>query len=112
MTKLEQLTKELQALIDNPDLSKIIEDKMWFAWDDGKNQAYRQQREYQKEYNRRLNASLTKEEKERMEDSHGWGFRDGDETDEYCFRCGLDLFVWMECPQYCEPREQILKDNQ
>ncbi len=104
MQKLDQRIKELQALINNPEFNEIIREKLTDVWHDTENEAYREMNERQKEYERRLNASLTPEEKKRMDNSHLWRFIDSHSEEEGCAICFIDQFTYWHCPQYCEPK--------
>ncbi len=104
MNKLDQRIKELQTLINLPEFNEIIEEKLTENWRESRNEVYREHNQKREEYCKRLKASLTKEEKERMEKSHRWRFVNDEE--EECMFCKIDLDDMWRCPQYCLTEEE------
>ena len=105
MKKLAQRIRELQALINNPEFNEIIEEKLMDVWHDTVNEESKQYSDSWKEYCRRLNASLSRAEKEKMDDSHMWRVINN-EGESDCPICHIDEFSFFQCPQYCEPKNQ------
>ncbi len=105
MLKLEQLKKELKALVGNPDLDSVIEGKIDDAWREGKNDSDENWVKREDRYNKNLKAQLSPEEQGKMEKSHCWQqINDGWEHEE-CVWCGLDEHSMFNTPQYCDVKE-------
>jgi len=103
MNKREQLVKELQALIDKPEMNEIIEQKMGDAWFEGRNESSREWVEKQEVIFKRLKEGLPDEIKEAMVKSHIWVDR---EYESECARCGIDDNDVYERPNYCLTKEE------
>ena len=104
MTKLEQLTKELQALIEKPDLNEIIERKMRDAFYEGQNEESTRWVARLNKISERLKDHMPEEEKERMNKTHF--FYAGDDDNPECNFCGVsehEMDIW---PQYCLTKKE------
>lgn len=105
MKILDQLTKELQALVEKPEMNEIIEQKMGDAFHEGRMEATAESYMRWKKAGERQIAGLLPEERKRLENGHVWG--DGAyEGDSECMRCGIDYNDMFEFPQFCDPREK------
>lgn len=103
MTKLEQLTKELQALVDKPEMNTIIGGKMDDAYIEGRHDDCMEWVKRQEIFFKRLKEGLPKEVQEAMDKSHIWV--DGDYESE-CARCGIGENEAFERPNYCLTKEE------
>jgi len=103
MNKREQLVKELQALIDKPEMNEIIEQKMGDAWFEGSSECTHEWVRRQEIFGKRQKEGLSEEERKRMDKSHIW--QDGEYETE-CIKCGLGDNAMFECPQYCLTKEE------
>jgi 5-methylcytosine-specific restriction endonuclease McrA len=101
MTKLEQLTKELQALITTGSLDRIatdeiIEQKMRYAYYEGREDDSKEWVRRVDTISMRLKHHMPAEEQTRMERMHY--FHDDSEECAYCGVSEMELDHW---PQYC-----------
>jgi len=103
MDKTQLLIKELQMHVGKEELNSVIEEKMMDVWRVSRQEKEADYVRYSQEFNARQKASLTKEERERMEKSHHW--QDTSEFgDTECSFCKIDERAMFNCPQYCIPR--------
>lgn len=101
MKKIEQLIKELQMLINKPEMNKIIEEKMMDMWRDARNDATQEYIARQEVYEKNLIANLSEEERQRMAKSHHFTQTSDYGDEEKCYKCDMDTLDFERCPQYC-----------
>ena len=102
MKRIEQLTKELQALVGNAELDEIISQKMSDAYFDGENEAIRRNTERWDAFGKIQRERLTKEEKDRMIKTHHFDTDPEWSDADKCVWCELEYDDFQKCPQYCE----------
>jgi len=100
MKKIEQLIKELQMLIANPEMDKIIEEKLWDTWRDAHAEATKVFVERFNRIAKNLKEGLSEEEKKRMEETHFFWEEDA------CHYCGISQYEMYDFPQFCNPKEE------
>ncbi len=107
MEKTKQLIKELQVLIDKEEMNEIIKEKMMDMWRDAYSNATKEYVVRINDFNLRQKAGLSKEEEERMNESHFWDTPDENDCDQsqHCLDCGIDEREMFECPQFCKPKK-------
>ena len=108
MERVEQLIKELQMLVGNPEMDKIIDEKLWDTWRDAHQKADTRWIERINKMYIRLKAHMPEEEKQRMEKTHF--FFAGDEDDPECNYCGISSHEMYDWPQYCLTKEEKEKE--
>lgn len=96
---LDQVIKELQLHIENPDLNELIKDKMTEAWRIGmRNETDNWLPLYKKmEFTMQ---KISKEERNKIIDSHVW-VEDQGENDDKCLRCEAFYSDQYRLPTYC-----------
>lgn len=104
MEKLEQIKRELKALVGNPELDNIIDEKIDDAWQYSQNKLNSEWYERERRYFENLKTQLSLEEARRMQKSHAW-IQDQDESrDRECTFCGLDEQGMSLKPQFCKKK--------
>lgn len=104
MNKREQLVKELQALIDKPEMNDIIKKKLEDAWREGENESGTRWVERCNKIFARQKHHMSEEEKKHMDKTHF--FYSGDENDPECNYCGISDHEMFDWPQYCLTKEE------
>lgn len=101
MEKLEQIKLELKALVGNPDLNNVIDEKIDDVWRYTRDESDSKWIERERRYCENLKAQLSTEEKEKMEKSHRWSWSDNSDHDSECIVCHLNEHGMYTKPQYC-----------
>ena len=103
MKKIEQLIKELQMLVGNEEMNTVIDEKLWSAWRDARQDCDKEWILRHEAYWNNYKKWLTNDDIERMSKSHH--FVQGSDEEESCYKCDLDVNDFQREPQYCENKE-------
>lgn len=105
MQKLEQLKQELKALVKNPNLDNIIDEKIDDAWRYARDELNTEWCMRERRYCQNLKGQLSPGEQKRMEESHRWSWSNNPEDENKCIVCELTDHGMFMKPQFCDDKQ-------